>query len=107
VVEGHRCRREALTAVRANRSVLLKEPPPSFGVRQASRRMRSELQRSVGGTALGALLPASPAPALRARMVFVWRPGAAMLMVRRTAREGALLGPFVAIGRVVKISRQN
>jgi hypothetical protein len=29
------------------------------------------------------------------------------MMVRRTALKGALLGPFVAIGRVLKMSRQT
>ena len=107
MVECHRCRGEALTAVGTDRSMLLKEPSPSLGVGDASGRMRGELQRSVRGTALGALFTASPAAALRARMLVVWRPGAAMMMMRRTALEGALLGPFVAIGRIVKMSGQN
>lgn len=107
VVERHRCRREALTAVGTDGSVPLKEPPSRFGVGDATGRMRRELQRSVRGTAFRAVFPASASAALRARMLVVVRQGAAVMMVRRTALEGALLGSFVAVGRVVKMSRQN
>jgi hypothetical protein len=39
VVERHRCRGEALTAVGTDRSVLLKEPSPSLRVGDASGRV--------------------------------------------------------------------
>jgi hypothetical protein len=107
VVQRHRYRGEALTAVGTDRSVLLEEPSPSLGVSDATGRVRGELQGPVRRTAFGALLPTSSPGPLRPWMVVVWRQDTAMVMVRRTALEGALLGPFVAIGRIVKISRQN
>jgi hypothetical protein len=65
--------------------MLLEEPSPSLGVGDATGWVRGELQRPMGGTALGALLPTSSPGALRPWMVGVWRQGTAMMMVRRTA----------------------
>lgn len=112
VVERHRRGREAIAAIRADRTVLLEEPSPGLGVGDASRGMRGELQGAVRCAALGALLSASPASAMRAGMLAVrdgvlLRQDTSEMMVRRTALKGALLGPFVAIGRVLKMSRQT
>ena len=114
VVEGHRRRGKALAAVGADRTMLFEKPSPSLGVGDASRRMRGELERAVRCAAFGALLPASPASAMRATMLAVGRGvlmrqrrGTSEMMVRRTALKRALLRPFVAIGRVVKMSRQT
>jgi len=94
--------------------MLFEEPSPSLGVGDASRGMRGELEWPVRCAALCALLPASSAAAIRSRVLRVGqatvlvRPVTSMVvMVRRTAREGALLWPFVAVGRVVMISRQT
>jgi hypothetical protein len=113
VVERHRRGREAITAVRADGAMLLEEPSPGLGVGDASRGMRGELQGAVRCAAFGALLSASPASAMRAggmltvRDRVLLRQATSEMMVRRTALEGALLGPFVAIGRVLKMSRQT
>jgi hypothetical protein len=112
VVEGHCRGSESLTTVGADRTVLLEEPSPCLGVGDASRGMRGELEWPVGSAALRALLSASSATALRSRMArvgrgVVKRQGTSMMMVRRTARNRALLWPFVAIGRVLKMSGQT
>lgn len=104
MVERHCCRGEALTTVGTDRSMLLKEPSPSLGVGDATGWVRGELERPVRCTALRALLPASSSATLRAWMLVVVRQGTAMMMVRRTALERALLRPFVAIGRILKMS---
>jgi len=112
VVERHCRGREALTAVGADGPMSLEEPPPSLGVGDASGRMRRQLEGPVRCAALGALLSSSATAALRPWMRgvgqgFLLRPATSMMMVRRTALDGALLWPFVAVGRVVKISRQT
>lgn len=112
VVERHRRGREAITAVRADRTMLLEEPSPGLGVGDASCGMRGELQGAMRCAAFGALLSSSPASAMRAGMLAVrdrvlLYQGTSEMMVRRTALEGALRGPFVAIGRVLKMSRQT
>jgi hypothetical protein len=112
VIESHCRGSETLTTVGANRTVLLEEPSPCFGVGDASRGMRGELEWPVGSATLRALLSASPATALGSRMIrfgrgVVKRQGTSMMMVRRTARNRALLRPFVAIGRIVKMSGQT
>ena len=68
VVERHRGFREPLTAVGTDRTVLLEEPSPRFGVGDASCGVRGELDGAVRCAALGALLSASrAAPSSRAR----------------------------------------
>ena len=66
----------------------------------------------MGSATLRALLSASPATALRSGMVrfgrrVVKRQGTSVMMMRRTALNRALLWPFVAIGRVLKMSGQT
>ena len=112
VVESHCRGSETLTTVGADRTVLLEEPSPCLGVGDASGGMRGELEWPVGSATLRALLSASPATALGSRMArfgqgLVKRQGTSMMMMRRTARNRALLWPFVAIGRIVKMSGQT
>ena len=123
VVERHRGFREPLTAVGTDGTMLLEEPSPRFGVGDASGGVRGELDRAVRCAALGALLSASrAAPSSRAGAFgiehFMVSPdysratvAGSMMVMRRTARSatGAMVlrGPVVAIGRVVKLSRQN
>ena len=67
VVQRHRGFREPLTAVGADGTMLLDEPSPRFRIGDASRGVRGELEGTVGGAALGALLSASrAAPSSRA-----------------------------------------
>ena len=61
VVERHRGFREPLTAVGTDGTMLLKEPSPRFGVGDASRRVRGELEGAMRCAAFGALLSASRA----------------------------------------------
>src|SRR3954467_13618414 len=67
MVERHRGFRELLTAVGTDGTVLLEEPSPRFGVGDASRGVRRELEGAMRCAAFGALLPASrAAPSSRA-----------------------------------------
>ena len=67
VVQCHRGFREPLTAVGTDGTMLFEEPSPGFGVGDASRGVRGELQRAVRCAAFGALLSASrAAPSSRA-----------------------------------------
>ena len=67
VVERHRGFREPLTAIGTDGSMLLEEPSSRLGVRDASCRVRGELERAVRCAAFGALLSASrAAPSSRA-----------------------------------------
>jgi hypothetical protein len=114
VVECHGRGSEALATVGADRTVPLEEPSPCLGVGDASRGMRGKLEWPVGSAPLRALLSSSPATALRSEMVRFGRGGfvkcqgtSVMMMVRRTALNRALLWPFVAIGRILKMSGQT
>lgn len=112
VIESHCRGSETLTTVGADGTVPLEEPSPCLGVGDASRGMRGELEWPVGSATLRALLSASAATALGSRMArfgrgVVNRQGTSMMMVRRTALNRALLWPFVAIGRIVKMSGQT
>jgi hypothetical protein len=69
MIEGHRRLGKSVTAVRAYRAMLLQEPPPSFGVGDASRRMRGELDRAVRRASFGALLSPPTAGARGTRSV--------------------------------------
>jgi len=112
VVESHCRGSETLTTVGADGTVPLEEPSPCLGVGDASRGMRGELEWPVGSATLRALLSASAATPLGSRMArfgrgVVKRQGTSMMMVRRAALNRALLWPFVAIGRIVKMSGQT
>jgi hypothetical protein len=122
MVERHRRFGEALTAVGTHRPMSLEEPSPRFRVGDASRGMRGELDRPVRRAALRGLLSASRAATaggscgssagtmtvlyhlVVSPMIRSWAGATgSVMMVRRTF----VLRPFVAIGRVVKMSRQN
>jgi len=97
-----------------------KEPASGFRIGDAAGGMRGQLDRPVQCTAFRPLLSSARAPASMRSGPFViehflvhpmrsgTREGGSMMMMRRTARSGTgavlLLWPFVAIGRVVKMS---
>jgi hypothetical protein len=126
MIECHGGLGESLAAVGAHRTVLLEEPSPRFGVGDSSRGMRRELERAMRCAALGALLSASSRPSAASAGPggalslerFLRNPGISAdacgggtycspMLVRRAARGAALLGPFVAIGRIVELSGQT
>ena len=122
VIERHRRFGETLTAVGADGTVSLEEPPARLRVCDSAGGVRRELKWAMRCAAFGALLATSRAPTSSgAGMIgverFVLSPdwsraiAGSMVMVRRTALvvTGAMapLRPFVEIGRVVKLSRQT
>lgn len=131
VIERHQDCRESLAAVGADGSVLLEEPSSRFRISYATRRMRCQLDRAVRCASFGALLsatrsatptgsralrvfrfgvrlvmPGMPAMIRRRRMRGDLITGSVMmLLMRRTAQwSSGMLWPFVAIGRIVKLS---
>lgn len=120
VVECHRRFGESLTAVGADWTMSSEKPASSFCIGDAASGVRGQLERPVRRTALCPLLSSTGAPTPMRAGPFViehflvypmrsgTRAGGSMMMMRRTARSGTgavlLLRPFVAIGRVVKMS---
>jgi len=123
MVERHRRFGESLAAVGADRTMSSQEPASCFRIGDTAGRMRGQLDRAVRYTTLRALLSSSRAPASMRAGPFVIehflvhpmrmgaRGGGSMMLMRRAARSGTgavlLLWPVVAVGRVVKMSRQT